>query len=197
MSTTAPVSQRPPIHNQTTEIPTASFFTKEKITRLALQIISALALLGAIVVGANVIVGTTTAWHAFTSLCLCLTFNYLWSQASKIADLNDPHELEWARNDIVRKSFIEMIQTYSLDTIMQYGLVSFSLLRGRCYVGLLHSRDGGVNPIFIQNADKLLQHRVITSEMHRMIVENDIAAIGRLPGNGADMDEIFRAYDNA
>lgn len=162
-----------------------------------MRILSTLALLSAIVVGANVIVGTTTAWHAFTSLCLYLAYNYLGVQADKIFDLNDPSERELVRENLIRKSFLDMIEVYSVDTIMQYELVPFNLLRGRCYVSLLGSRHhSNVPQTFVQNADRLLHHRIITPEMHRMIIENDIAALERLPNNTVQMDEIFSAYDN-
>lgn len=184
--------------SQTAEAPAASFFTKEKITRLALWILSTLALLGAIVVGANVIAGTIAAWHAFTSLCLYLLYKELWAQADQTFDLNDPHERQLASAHLRGCSFPCMLQLYPPDTILQYGLVPLDVLRRDCYHELRYTmryRDS-IPQTLIENANQLLHHRIVTLEIHRMIVENDIAALNRLPGNSVQMDEIFRAYDN-
>lgn len=175
---------------------TASFFTTEKITRLALKILSWIAFGGAIFAGAHVIAGTISAWHALSALALAALSNMTWQKAKTIVDLNDPGEVEALRNasDFTSKNMSEWLETYPLETILQYNLVNFELLRGRCYVELLGRTDHPL-PVLKQNADKLLQHRIITPGMHRALVNDDVAFFEALPGNRIDMEQIFRAFD--
>lgn len=192
MSVTSSVSQRSPI-NQTTEPLAVSSFTKEKITRVVLRILSALALLGAIVVGANVIAGTITAWHAFTSFCLYVAYDKLDSQADHTFDLNDPRERQLASDYLRGRSFPCMLQLYPPDTILQYELVPLDGLRRECYYDLGYTAQyrGYIPYIVIENANQLLNCGIITPEMHRMIVQNDLEAILRLHDNTLNVETLF------
>lgn len=174
----------------------AFFFSYEKITRLALRILSWFTYGTAIYAAAHVITGTISPYHILSALSLWVLSQYTSKQANSIIDFNDPKEVEWVRDEsgFVEKNMTEMLLTYPIETILKYNLCTFNLLRTRCYVNLLERRYNPV-PTLRENADKLLRHRIITPEMHRALVDDNIDFFRNLPGNTIEMEALFRAFD--
>lgn len=191
-----PVGDRPIVGaEQGIQVQSSSFFTKEKITRLAIQTLSILAAAGTILLGACVVVGAGSAWHILSAFGLYIASKLLWAKASLIVDFNDPAEVERLRRDLIDSVRItKMLMKQSIDTIINHDLISLKWLRTTCYAELIADKSLAILSLR-EHADALLRHRVLTPELHRIIKENDLQALERLPRSIAEMEALFRAFD--
>jgi len=189
------IEQRPIPQIEQARPAEASSFSKEKITRIALRVLSLLAMSGVILLGAHVIVGTISALHLLSMLALYLVLSKASTKAGEIVDLNDPEELKSLKVHFCGNDITEMLNRYSLDTIFRYNLVPLDLLRVRCCVNLLDRKYHPL-PVLKKNADGLLQHKIITPEIYRALVADNGAELNRLvPGNRIDLGRMFAAFD--
>ena len=173
----------------------SSFFSVAKITRLALRILSLVMVGSVIYIGAHIIVGNISLWYLSCVIGLLVLRSIVSGVANSIVDFNDPAEVKLLQEGFAARSMTEMLKKYPLETIIRHNIVSLNLLRGRCCVNLL-ARKYQPLPVLRRNADGLLKYRIITPEIHRALIADNVKDLRRLvPNNSIDLDRMFKDFD--
>ncbi|NGX47524.1 MAG: hypothetical protein K1000chlam3_00901 [Chlamydiae bacterium] len=185
-----PVSQQPISKGIEQErIPVKnSFFliTAEKVSYITLVTLSLFTAITAVFLGTCALLGNLSSWYLFCSLGLVIISRKIWAKANEIVDLNDPDQLKKLKKHFSGKSMTEMLKKYPLQTIIDYNIVSFDLLRERCFINL----SWCVNPlhrdplsILRQNADALFAYKIITKDIQRALKNGNIEELNKLLPN--------------
>lgn len=184
----APLEQRPiaPV----LALPEPSYFTCEKVTRMALRILASLCDIARLFLCAYILTGGISLWHIFTVLGISVLSDKCWTAAKEIIDLKDPGEVEELRKEFRQLDMSKMLEKYPVDTIIRLNLVRLDDLR----VNFAMSCHWPTRfPILRQHADALLAARIITQEMHRLLMANDRKGLEQmLPNNTIALERMFQ-----
>lgn len=168
-----------------------SNFTREKVTRVALRLLASFCDIARVFLCAYILTGGISLWHIFTVLGISVLSDKCWTAAKEIIDLKDPEEVKELRKNFRNLSIAEMLKKYSVDTIIRLDLVPLDDLR----INFAISCGWPTRfPILRQNGDALLAARVITLEMHRLLMANDLEGLKQMiPNNRPALERMFQA----
>lgn len=173
--------------------PAETSFSQEKITRVVLRTLAVGVLCATVLLSAHILVGNLSIAYIIPALALLRLRVMVLSHANNIHDLTDPRELREMQEKVPGLSMTEMLQKFSVETILRYKLASVDHLRVRCCTDLLGRIRGDSVPVLRRHADSLLKQGIITSAVHQALVADDVEALKRLlPNNTVDLGKMFK-----
>lgn len=165
------------------QVPTASKYTWEKITRVVLKVLSLIAYVcSAVALGAFAL-GNLAISKAVGYAGLSLIFGKYFGKLARLThDFKDAAELAEIRRTSQHLKFSELSARFRLVDILQYEIVTFDHLQRIIYLALQVADQNGLNFLRSQ-ASEFRERNLVSDAMYQALSSNQpgeaIAAIAR------------------